>query len=133
MVKEKFLDVKTAAVADQTAVFTDDPVAGNQYRQLIAVVCHAYRTAGFGIANHPCLFGIGDGFSIGNPAQRLPALQLKGCAGWCKRKGEATAFPREVLVQLTASRQKQGSAGQGIANSGGDSEKQVCEPSFIFH
>ena len=39
MVQQVFLDFKSAGKADETAVFTDDPVARNQKRQRVITTC----------------------------------------------------------------------------------------------
>ncbi len=94
--------IQPTAVADQSSVGPDNPVAGDDYRNGIFVVGHAHRTGGFFVACNLRDLTVAPGLAVRDVLQGLPYPQLK--SGTAGRKGqiEELALPGKILTQLNS-------------------------------
>ena len=75
-------------------------MAGNDYRDRVAIVGHAYGAKGVGLVDGAGNVGIGTSFAIGNREQRLPAGELEVGAAEIERESELATLAGKVFVQL---------------------------------
>ena len=77
MVKQPFFPVDATPVSAQIAVFSNDPVTGNNKRQLITPVRIGNGARGGGLAQHNGLIFITARLPAGNSEKPLPHTLLK--------------------------------------------------------
>ena len=104
--EQKSFDLKTAGEARETAIFTDDPVAGDHYRNWIAPVGSANCPGFTGVAERQRLLLIAHGLAIGNCRQHGPRAFLESCSNRGEWHFKCPPIASEVLKKLAACRRE---------------------------
>ena len=93
---------QAAAEADQATVGADDPVAGHDDGDRVAVVGHADGPRRVGLADAAGQLAVADRLAVGDLRQRVPHPPLELAAGRRQRQREGLALAGEVGPQLGA-------------------------------
>jgi hypothetical protein len=102
-VKSHRLRAQAACVTREFAIGTDDSVAGQDDRDRIQAIGHAYRPHGFGAAELLGQVTVGGDVTGWNRPQSLPDLLLKFRAARLDGQGvQAMQIPREVSPEAIA-------------------------------
>jgi signal transduction histidine kinase len=98
--QQTLLAPETSAVAGETAVGTDDAVAGYDDGQRVEAVRRAHGPHRRGPADLPGQVRVGPGLAVGDALQRLPDEQLELGAGHRQGQRESAQLPGEVGADL---------------------------------
>src|SRR5882672_2064702 len=98
--EQLFLDRQAAAISGQLAIAADHPMAGNDNGDRVGPVRQSHGARSLRISTAISQLAVGNGFSVGNFAEKLPYFELEGSTHRGERKIEGGEFADKVRLKL---------------------------------